>query len=138
MLTANINTGPLTRTEQIHLNKQLHRLFDNHASDNGVAAVSGMNGQPIHVAKVSIPRVGSSTASPSTRKSRAQFIETMRGAVSSQNTMTSSSSASHQPNHNPDVHAQLVHEIKRNKQGFEVCAAEAGINITRRFTAGWW
>ena len=97
-----------------------------------------MNGQPIHVSKVSIPRVGSSTASPSTRKSRARFIETMRDVVSTPNTITSSSSASHQPYLNPDVHAQLVHEIKRNKQGYEVCAAEAGINITRRFTAGWW
>ena len=62
----------------------------------------------------------------------------MRDVVSSQNTMTSASSDSHQHNHNPDVHAQLVHEIKRNKQGFEVCAAEAGINITHRFTSGWW
>ena len=97
-----------------------------------------MNGPPIHVTKVPIPRVGSSKASPSTRKSRARFIETMRDVVSSQNTLSSSASASHQSNNNPDVHAQLVHEIKRDKQGFEVCAAEAGINITRRFTAGWW
>jgi hypothetical protein len=119
------------------LNKHLHRLFDHHASDNGVAAVSGMNGPPIHVAKVSIPRVGSSKASPSTRKARARFIETMRDVVSSQNTLSSSSSASHLSNHNPDIHTQLVHEIKRDKQGFQQCAAEAGINITHRFTAGW-
>ena len=94
-----MKTGPLSRTDQIHLNKQLHRLFDNHASDNGIAAVSGMNGRPIHVAKIPIPLIGSSKASPSTRKSRARFIETMRDVVSSQNTMTSSSSASHQPHH---------------------------------------
>ena len=133
-----MKTGPLSRTEQIHLNKQLHRLFDNHASDNCIAAVSGMNGRPIHVAKVPIPLIGSSKASPSTRKSRARFIEAMRDVVSSQNTLSSSSSASHQPHHNPDVHAQLVHEIKRDKQGYQQCAAEAGINITHRFTAGWW
>ena len=133
-----MKTGPLSRTEQIHLNKQLHRLFDNHASDTGIAAVGGMNGPPIHVAKVPIPRVGSSKASPSTRKARARFVETMRDVVSSQNTLSSSSSASHQPNYNPDVHAQVVHEIKRDKQGYQQCAAEVGINITHRFTAGWW
>lgn len=137
-MTTKIKTGPLSRTEQIHLNKQLHRLFDNHASDNGIAAVSGMNGPPIHVAKVPIPRVGSSKASPSTRKARARFIETMRDVVSSQNTLSSSSTPSHQLNHNPDVHAQLVHEIKRDKQRFQKCAAEAGNNITHPFTAGWW
>jgi hypothetical protein len=126
-------SGPLSRYEQIQLNKQLHRLFDNHVSENGVAAVSGMNGPPIHVAKVPIPRVGSSKASPSTLKARARFVETIRDAVSSQHTSSSASDSLL----NPDVHAQLVHEIKRNKQGFEVCAAEAGINITRRFTAGW-
>ncbi len=100
--------------------------------------MSGINGQPIHVAKVPIPRIGSSTASPSTRKSRARLIETIRDVVSSKNTITSTSSASHHLDHNSDVHAQLVHEIKRDKQGFQQCAAEAGINISRRFTAGRW
>jgi len=72
---------------------------------NDVAAVNGMNGRSIHVAKVRIPCTGSSKASPATRKACAQFVETMRDVVSSQNT-SSSSSASHQLNHNLDVHAQ--------------------------------
>ena len=106
----------------------MHRLFDHHTSKDGVAAVSGMNGPPIHVTKVPIPRVVSSKASPSTLKSRSQFVEKVRDAVSSQHTSSSSSD----PLLNPDVHAQLVHEIKRNKHGFEECAVEAGISITRR------